>query len=210
MNNEIYIVGGGTSLLNYNFDHLKGRDIIVINKAFLHVPNAKYFVTMDVGFLNKTGSYYSKFKEFKATKIFILNLANKFIKEEKGKIVDTRWNYIYKLNDFDIIIKSYNKGGMGYNFKDFRNGGNSGYCGLQLAVLLGYKKINLLGIDLIITENTHFHGGYGENYKIFEKKLLIYYDQFKKGLKELKKSGIKVYSCSKISKLNQIIPYKRL
>jgi hypothetical protein len=210
MKNQVYIIGGGISLKDFNFSKLKNKDTIVVNKSLLHVPNPNYFITMDFTAIRKIKNQNINLSN--STKIFIANFSKRYMVEINGQIVDTRFNLIYNLKDFDMIIKSYKANGIGLVFNDFRNGDNSGYCAFQLAILLGYKKIYLLGMDLNITQETHFHGGYGESKQSFKSKLDIYYQFFEEGLKELneKAKNIQVYNCSKISKLKKILPYKEL
>ncbi|GAH87905.1 unnamed protein product, partial [marine sediment metagenome] len=206
MEKSVFLVGGGNSLRGFDFEKLKDRDTIVVNKSLEYLPNATYFITMDFTALKKM----TKIINISPTKIFIANFTKPYLQEKEGRIVDVRFPLIYKLEDFDIIIKSYKTEGMGIKFNDFRNGDNSGFCALQLAVVLGYEEIHLLGIDLVVGEETHFHKGYGESKEKFGKKLDKYYENFVIGINELKKknSGIKIISCSPISKLNGIIPYK--
>lgn len=206
---SIYIVGGGNSLKGFNFNKLSNKDTIVVNKAISYVPNPTYFVTMDFTFLAKMKNKDVPLSN--ATKIFIANFAKPYLKENNGKIVDTRFDLVYKLEDFDMIIKSHKETGMGLTFNDFRTGNNSGYCALQLAILLGYERIYLLGMDLTIDKETHFHGGYGESKEKFKQRLEGYYNNFKIGLNQINKNqNVKIYSCSKISKLNNLIPYHEL
>lgn len=207
-NNEIYIIGGGSSLTDFDFSKLENKTTITVNKGLAYVPNLNYFVTMDFTALRKIPAIEGS----NATKIFIANLAEPCLQEMNGQIIDVRFNLIYKLEDFDMIIKSRNKNGIGFSFNDFRNGENSGFCALQLAILLGYKNIYLLGIDLdTVKESTHFHHGYNQNIKKFKQNLEAYYKNFVIGIKELKikKPEIKVISCSQISKLNRVIPYEK-
>ena len=208
MRKEVYIVGGGYSLKNFDFNKLKDKDTIVVNKSIKHVPNPTYFITIDFTALKKI----PPINNISPTKIFIANFTKPYLQEKEGRIVDVRFPLIYKLEDFDMIIKSYKTEGMGIKFNDFRNGDNSGYCALQLAIVLGYTEIHLLGIDLVIGEETHWHDGYGESKEKFGKKLDKYYENFVVGLNELKskRPDIKVVSCSPISKLNETIPYKEL
>lgn len=212
MKKEVYIIGGGPSLLDFNFDLLKDKDTIAVNKSILDVPNPKYFITVDYTFLKKIE--IQKLKDVNTTKIFIVCLHFDFIKEENGQIIDIKHNIIYNLQDFDVIIKSRVEGGIGFNLRDFRNGLNSGYCALQLAVALGYEKIYLLGLDLCnnqkytTNKQTHYHGGYGEKAFSFDIKLEKYYQHFVKGLKEIKQnSNINVISLSPVSRLNSQIDY---
>ncbi len=210
MNKSIYIIGGGSSLKGFDFSKLKDKTTVAVNKSYSYVPDLDYFITIDFTALKKI----SDINNINPTKIFVANFTKPYLQEKEGRIVDTRFNLVYKLEDFDMIVKSKKTEGLGLSFNDFRNGDNSGYCALQLAVVLGYTEIYLLGIDLTATgcEETHFHGGYGENKESFQKKLDSYYQHFVQGLKELKEKSpnVKVYSCSKISRLNNIIEFREL
>lgn len=204
---EVYIIGGGPSLKDFDFSKLIGLDTIVVNKAISEVYDPTYFITMDYTALRKIADIDLS----NTTKVFIANLYEPYMKEIEGRIVDTRFNLVYDLKDFDMIIKSRQDKGIGYKWNDFRHGYNSGYGALQLAILLGYSQINLLGIDLNITNDTHFHGGYGQDKNKFKEKLEIYYDYFIEGLADLKRnSSVRIYNCSKSSRLNEVLPYNEV
>lgn len=211
MSKLAYIIGGGNSLKNFNFNKLENKTTIAVNKSYSYVPNLNFFITMDYSFLNKIEN---TLENLNTTKIFVANLDNDYIDyiNRTKNLSYEHSNPNYNLKDFDITIKSYKTEGIGFRWNDFRNGINSGFCALQLAILLGFDIIYLLGIDLIATEKTHFHKGYGESIEEFQKRLDIYYKNFKKALVELikKKPNIKVYSCSKISRLNDILEYKEI
>lgn len=204
---EVWVVGGGPSLRDFNFSKLTDKHTITINKSVFYVPDPNYFVTVDYTFLHKGD--ISRFRSINTLKIFVIDFSTGSLREQNGRIVDTKFNIIYRLQDFSVIVKSYKDKGIGYAFDDFRTGGNSGFCGLQLAVILGYRKIYLLGFDLKITNETHFHEGYSKPRKEFEEKLDLYYSYFDSGIKALHKEypEVEVFSCSPISKLNQFIPY---
>ena len=206
----VYIIGGGTSLKSFDFNKLKDKTTIVVNKSCLTVPNLDYFITMDFTALKKIGMDLTA--PYIGTRVFIANFAKPYLKEINGQIIDSRFGLVYTLNGFTMIIKSWAEESIGFDFWDFRSGNNSGYCALQFAVLMGFNPIYLLGIDLVTSDGTHFHGGYGESKESFQKKLELYYQSFVKGIKELKEKrpDIEVYSCSKISKLNNILEYKEL
>ena len=144
-NKSVYIIGGGNSLRRFNFKTLKNKTTIAINRAFFFVPNPNYFITVDHSMLNKLNYRERRYLyNTKASKIFVVNLSLDYMKDEKGKIIDSRYNTLYKLHEFNMIIKSYQSQGIGTSFSNFRSGNNSGYCALQLAVLLGFEEINLL------------------------------------------------------------------
>lgn len=213
MKDEVYIIGGGYSLRDKNLRWLANKDTICINKTLFFVPYPNYFISMDYTFFDKIKRQMKFYRKSKAKKFFVVNFANRYIQEKEGQVYDSRWNKLkYNLNKFENVIKSYKREGIGLTWEDFRNGGNSGYCGLQLAILLGYKKIYLLGMDFVTGRKTHWHGGYGESKSNFQKKLDWYLEFWKKGLPELKEKrpDIEIYSCSKTSRLNKIIPYKKL
>lgn len=208
MINTCFVIGGGPSLIGFNFSQLNGRDVIAVNKAILEVPNLKYFITVDYTFLKKIPK--QRFIASTASKFFVADFSHPFLKEQKGQIVDTRFNLVYDLQDYDTIIKAKKQDGFGFSFNDFRTGLNSGYCALQLALILGYEKIYLLGFDLNVNGvMTHFHGGYGERPEKFSPKLTTYFDKFRDGLIYLtRETDRKVFSCSPTSRLNDLIPYK--
>jgi len=208
MKDRIFIVAGGPSLQGFDFSLLKDEDTIVVNKSIFHVPTPNYFITSDYTFLRKID--INTFRSIKTTKCFVINRSHDFLKEINGQVVDTRFNLIYRLGDFTLLIKSWKRSGMGLTFNEFRNGENSGYCALQLAIILGYEKIYLLGIDLVSQENrTHFHQGYGKDVESFNKILDIYHKEYIIGITEVKtlKPQVEITSCSSISPLNYVLPY---
>ena len=48
--NTIYIVGGGPSLTDFNWDLLSDKSIIAVNRAYEKVPNAKWIYFSDLRF----------------------------------------------------------------------------------------------------------------------------------------------------------------
>ena len=213
--NDVYIVAGGTSLEKFDFSKLKGKEIIAVNKAILDAPFAKYFITMDFSFMDKKlkGDERDKFEVSKATKVFIANLYPKYMIEYDGRIIDRRNNYVYQLNDFDIIIKSHYKTGIGYEFNKFAHGNNSGFAALQLAICLGYINIHLLGFDLKTSfSKTHYHKGYNQNLKKLNIKLEEYGNNFISVLKILRfrRRDIKIYNYSPKSLINSLTIAKNL
>ncbi len=206
---RVFIIGGGPSLRGFKFKKLRKHDCISVNKAIFHVPDSKYFITIDHSFLNKIGSKREIIRSSKATKFFVANYASGQLIDKGGKIICTKTKKHYELAEFDVIIRSRGYGGLGTAWNDFRNGNCSGYCALQLAALLGYNEIYLLGLDLTTRDGkTHYHNGYGgQRPGSFEKSLSRYLVHFASGIKEAQSRGIKVISCSEISRLNDLIPF---
>jgi hypothetical protein len=206
---RVFVVGGGPSLKGFDFFCLSNVNTIVVNNAVFDVPNPKYFITVDYTFIRKVGR--DKLKAAPSSKFFVVDRSYESIRKINGKYVDTRFGLVYEdLDIFDHIVESYRQDEFGYRFDDFRTGLNSGYCALQLAIILGYKNIYLLGFDLNVSgAKTHFHGGYGESPEIFLPKLNTYLDKFREGLIYLtRETNRAVFSCSVTSRLNDLIPYK--
>jgi len=175
------------------------------------LPFAKYFITMDYTFIDKKLKI-EEMLNIKSTKIFIANLCPDYMIEERGLIVDTRNNYVYCLNDFDVIIKSRVGWGLGAALNNFAHGDNSGFCAFQLAVCLGYKNIHLLGIDLNAKKKTHYHNGYNQNIVQFNKKLTAYADAFQHAfiILKIKHRNINIYNYSPKSVINEMVCPKKL
>jgi hypothetical protein len=206
---EIYIVGGGPSLRGQSFDSLRDKMTIVVNASILDVPNPNYFITIDYSFLSKIPNIKTTLRESPATKVFVANMQHDYMKEVKGAIVDTRFNLAYDLSPFDLIVKTQWVDGIGYTFREFRTGLNSGFCALQLAVLLRAEKIFLLGVDLGISGHTHYHDRYLTRVKPFVNILHTYHQYWVSGLRQLQaETDVQVFSCSPICPLNKkVIPY---
>lgn len=212
MNTDCYIVGGGPSLKNFNFNSLADKDVIAVNKAIFDVPNPKFFITVDATFITKVSKELLKVR-FDATKcksVFVVDKTFNYIVKVDGLYTDIKCGIKYdSLDIFDLVIEAHGQEGFGYSVGDFKTGINSGYCAIQYAITLGYKNIYLLGFDFrSILNVTHYHGGYGQNHKSFNITLDSYFEKFKTGLEQLKADKkVNVFSCSKISKLNGIIEY---
>lgn len=195
MNREIFIIGGGPSLLNFPFDKLKDKETIAVNKSIKDVPNPTYFFTADSGIASNVvewtkGIYTIKVLAYSTTHKRFELLRDSFI-------------------NFDFIIK-YGSGNpkpdIGFKFGEFQPGQNSGFCALQFAVVMGYSPIYLLGFDLTSDEQGRIHR-HDVKSQSFQSTLNEFYDYFKRGLEALKKTDIAVYSCSPISRLNNIVSF---
>jgi len=210
---RIFIVGGGSSLTGFRFDKLNNVDCITINRSLFDVPSPKYFITIDHSFLFKIKNKNERkiFNRTKATKFFAANFGSGQLQYRDGAVFCTKTKKKYDLSAFDIVIKSMEVGGLGFDWKDFKTGNCSGFCAMQLAVLLGYRKICLLGIDLVASEAgaVHYHNAPGYNPAKTLRALDEYFNYFAAGIKVANKRGVDVISCSGISRLNQIIPYEK-
>jgi len=216
--NDIYIIGGGASLRDFDFKKLKNKDCIAINYSIVNVPTSKYFITMDYTFIDyieqKTKKQLTK-KKFKALpceKYFVVATNNKYIQKQKDTYIDTRSNYKYDLTGIDRVIPSNIEYGIGHDYEHFVHGCNSGFCALQLALLLGYKNIHLLGFDLTSTYDTHYHMAYMQSKGKFIKRLEVYKKHFYVAIRWIEKnySEIKISNYAKDGYLANYLDTKSL
>jgi hypothetical protein len=140
----VFIIGGGNSILKYlpNPSILEGKDIICTNNAYLMYPNAMILFFMDKKwFLD----HQAKVKEtFKGTTITCDSHQKKFF-------FDNGVNYCFSRSEDNGISK----------IGDRLNGSNSGHMAINLAAIMGYKKIVLLGFDMNPTVPAlHWHKGH--------------------------------------------------
>lgn len=192
MKKAVYIVGGGPSLRQFDFNLLVDKDTIAVNASLEDVPSPNYFITCCSGFCRKV-------------------VANSFYGVETYKVMviskqHSRYEKIKRfLPAFDEVINpATGDGELGFTYDTFAVGGNSGFCALQYAVLLGYTTIYLLGIDVQIRNGLHYHDRSG----LVKKEVGWWKECFERGLSIIKEqSDIKVFSCSPISDLNAMIPF---
>ena len=175
----IYIIGGGPSLVNFDFRQLVGCKTIAINKAILfHRADVCYWTD---------GRFYTWFKNE----------------------VDNYTGLKYALkpgSQYTKDIQVLRKGkayGLEKDPSTLAHGFNSGYAAINLAYHLGAKRIILLGYDMGNDGSLgHFHDGYPTR-AVGDK---IYKDKFMPSFKQLsvdmKKENVMVLNASPYSKLN--------
>ena len=185
-----FVVGGGPSLNGFDFSELNGFDTIAVNKAVEFIQNPTYFITTDYSYFIKASLPLDKIKQKTRHTYFVANLSHPYMEYKNGQVVDTRRNFIYEdLYKYTGVIESYNKKEFGDTLQAFSHGDNSGHCGIQLALLLGYKKIYLLGFDLNSDGQTHFHNSYRErDYDSFKQKVGGYAETLLQSLRKYKGS----------------------
>ena len=129
-NNECYIVGGGTSLSNFDWTLLDDKFTIAVNNAHLVLPEANLIYCTDPPWIAPNAATLTAHKA--PVWQGVLNLNN----PPKLPCVDRQWHLIAR---------------DGFTQKEgcLSHGSNSAYAATNLAAAhLGFKKIYLLGIDL--------------------------------------------------------------
>jgi len=143
-NQRCFIIGGGSSLKDFDFDMLRGEHIIAINRAVEYVPFAEIMFSLDSQLYGWYKRHkidgWEKFESFRGLRVWV---------ETPGG----KWD-----NDV-LLVKMAGDKGLALTLPDgIYTGGNSGYAAINLAVALGANPINLLGFDM--DREGNFHSGY--------------------------------------------------
>lgn len=191
---KIYVVGCGPSLKGFNWTLLANKTTIAVNGSLRDVPNPDIFITADSYFAFRAA--HANFWNIDTHKVLVMKTDHVHYKRVQRVV-----------HCYDHCIVPFSFGGqIGFSESQFATGQNSGFCGLQYAVILGAKVIHLLGMDFCDDGNSNYHGLYPSDPTKFAEFLC----HFKTGVEILKQHKIKVISHSPISLLNGVIEYKKL
>jgi|TARA_R110001606_G_C15293407_1_gene641803 hypothetical protein len=176
----IYIIGGGPSLKNFNFQQLQGCKTIAINKAIIYHNTADILYWTD-------GRFYTWFKNevdsYRGLK-FALKPGSQYTHDIQ-------------------VLKKGKPYGLEEDPQSLAHGFNSGYAAINLAYHLGAARIILLGFDMANDGKiTHFHDGYptkGAGDHIYKEKFLPGFDQLNS---EIRAKGVHVFNATSYSRLN--------
>lgn len=175
----VYLIGGGPSLETFNWDTLKTKKVIAINKSFKYVPWATAIYWTDARFYTW---YKKEIDELTCHKYTISHGAP----------------YNEKVN----VIKKGKRHGLEKDPRLIAHGDNSGYAAINLAYHMGAKKIILLGYDMGMSgTKSHFHDGYPvkpTRKEIYMQRFIVSFPHI---ANDLKAEGIKIYNTSKVSPL---------
>lgn len=183
---DVFVVGGGNSLHNFNFASLQGKSVIAVNSAykFLHVDIAIYWA--DASWAEGEGDALVEHPTpYKFTSKFNINKSKpEFRKGFAGA---------YILNQ---------SGGCGYDPNpEHVKGNNSGVHAINLAINLQAKRVVLLGFDMgHVMNQSHFHKLHKSSTP-----LMTYNDMFIPSLnalaKEVAHTSVEIVNCSNQSRL---------
>jgi len=148
----VYILGGGPSLMDFDFSRLFGAGLLVgVNKgAFKRyapslVADCDVMVTLDQHFVRQHRAEIQAFVDEGGEAILIMPPSENGHRPVEGA------TYLYRRRNQ----------GLSDNPADIY-GVNSGYAALNAAYLMGAKEIGLLGFDMARAADgrTHHHEGY--------------------------------------------------
>jgi hypothetical protein len=156
----IFCVGGGPSLVGFDWRVLKGQFVIAVNRAFEVVPCAEYVYFSDARFWNWYAGALRLHAGIKIT-------------------VDRQ------VKDKDVInYRATGTFGLDLIPGQLRTGNSSGFAAINLAAQMKPSKIVLLGYDMKYTDRTHWHDGYPVRSGRIEK-MIAFFPTLVEPLKEL-------------------------
>lgn len=165
-----FIIGGGSSLKNFNFDSLKGKNTIGANEAFrLGAEICKVCIFSDPSWFQRVKWDLQKYK---------------------GRVYSVCSNLPLNV-PWIITLRRVQHGlhhgeALGWNF-------SSGAAAVNLALNLGAKNIYLLGFDMLPIEGkTHWHSNYGKPTK--DTSFLRFIRGFENVSNSIKKYPVQIYN----------------
>jgi hypothetical protein len=178
-------------------------DYMWLTKAKVHTPKHED---------NTNDEAWKSFVSSPAYKVFVLGFSPPRLEILGSKLYrDTDYNLTYDLSLFDRVVVASQYGSIGTSWEDFHCGSDSGYAGLQLAVILGYKHIFLIGFDFNVKPHrTHYRNDCSrEDAKYYKTtKLDVFVKPYRQAMLDiLSKTKAAVYICSPTSQLRACQPY---
>lgn len=192
--NDIYVVGCGPSLRDFNWRLLDGRIVIAVNGVMATLTNATYAITADSRFALM--AHANGYWQSRAHRVLVMRRDHAAFHRVLPFL--NEWHTHIEPTHFD--------GNISLSLGDFCTGQNSGFCGMQYAVLLGATCIHLLGMDFHTDGGEHYHTMYGGNPNKLDEFLI----HFETAAATLRDHGVSVVSHSPTSRLNRSIDYVKL
>lgn len=174
---DVFLVAGGPSLTGFDWERLRGRKIIAVNRAFEVLSFAQVI-------------YFTDYRFFEWHRDGILAHPAHWKIAGNNRVTDPR---IRRLT-------TKGKGGLSTDPAVLHHGANSGYAAINLAVLMGAARLILLGYDLGWHKGRdHWH----ENHLVPSRetqleRMLPFYETLPAALAD---AGVEVVNCSPISRL---------
>lgn len=131
-----YVIGGGSSLKDMDLSILNNQHVIVVNNAYQLVPWADFLFFMDREWLTQ---HSERLKEFHGIILTILTDYEKYSQGLRGV----------------KLLKRGQRDGFSTSSMVVNHGGNSGFCAVNLADLLGAGRIILVGFDMKVVNGQH-------------------------------------------------------
>lgn len=134
---DIWIVGGGPSLKGFDFNALRGNHVMCCNDTFLSLPWADSVVSLDRQWIRNRVRQLEAFA------------GRKYLCHRHGEAVP-------EISDA-VELEFRTEPGLSHSW-EYVHGSTTGYAALNIAVLLGYRNIGVLGFDYY--DGGHWHDEY--------------------------------------------------
>ena len=151
----VFIVGGGPSLIGFDFERLRGKGHIVgVNESMFRAP-CDAGVSTDVNFIRNNTSRFDIITDL-GIRLYL--------------VLGPHWPELVPSVPGAVYLRDDRNEGLSLYTDTVRSGGTSGYSALNVAVLKRARRIVLLGFDYgCIGGKHHFHNAYtwfrdGEQY----------------------------------------------
>ena len=181
-NQEAYIVGGGPSLMGFDWKNLDGKFVIGINRAYEVLPNAQIIYFTDNDYWQRHANEMKKHSGMLC----------------RGRIARRPDITDERVTEFQLQA---HPSGWSDQYGELFHGSNSTFACIQLAYQLGFNKIYLLGIDMkhqgAYVRNkknnlgvTHWHSGHRRTDPANAYKMFMAH--YAKMVPEAKKRGVEI------------------
>lgn len=136
----VFVVGGGASLIGFDFERLRGRRVFAVNAAGYSVPWADFLVFHD-------GSFGFRHRAL--------------IDAWAGLVVTTSAHAKEVMPDRLLRVESEKRDDFRPGVLAVKKGRSSGHTAVSIAVAVGARRIILLGFDGKVTDGrSHYHDHY--------------------------------------------------
>lgn len=181
----VYIIGGGTSLKDFDWDRLKDKFTLGVNKA-AWIKNTNAFFTLDSTLARQC------YNEMDA---YIDSGGDAYL------ALPSNENATIQHPDATYVVRITSKGLSGDRQRIF--GTFSGYGALGLCYLKKAPEVYLLGFDMVTgKEGHHWHDGYRWQNDANRRYYPKWAEAFDHTVKLLEQSNIKVYNCVGVPESN--------
>jgi hypothetical protein len=126
---DVYLIGGGPSLREFDWRRLEGRRTIGCNSAFIHGPNVCHLC------LFSDQPWFARYEE------------ELFAYFKQGGCVATQCEYVPPNLSWVLCLPRTMKGLTTDGSLYYGYGGSTGASAIHLALLLGARRVFLLGYD---------------------------------------------------------------
>jgi hypothetical protein len=192
-----FVVGGGTSLDNFDLSRLDNEFTLTVNHSVEAYPQSKATIFSDKIFLSKSIFDFSKYKG-----LVFAGAESGYKDRGKFDKFDQEKLHAFKINRSEPVENP--RVGLFHST-------STGLIALNLAIIMGFKKIFLLGYDYYYQQGTkriHFNGDYPHHLRVDESKMFIKVKKFV----YFEKWKDRIWNCNPDSNLKvfRFKPYKEI